>query len=170
MDILQAIMEFLLQYSADPVLYVVVFFIYGVLAAVILPIPVELGLIWNPTMPFIIKALVLGAGKATGSLFVFMLGVKVEDDIRRWERWNWFKWLVEKCTWFVKKFRYVGLFVLLSIPGMVDTIPIYVFSLFNKEGELLERNWFVLVNFLGGITRAIILYLLLTYAGIDLFG
>lgn len=170
MDVFQALMDFLSQHSASPVTYITVFFIYGVLAAIILPIPVELGLIWNPSTPYAIKALVLGAGKAVGSVFVFYLGSKVEDNIRNWQRWGWFNWLVEKSTYLVAKTRYLGLYVLLSIPGMVDTIPVYLFSLFNREGQILELRWFVLVNFLGGVTRAALLYLLFYYLGIDLFG
>lgn len=170
MDVLQALMEFLNQYSTNPVTYLTLFFVYGVLAAIVLPIPVELGLIWNPTTPYMVKALVLGAGKAVGSILVFFVGTKVEENIRNWQRWGWFSWLVEKSEWLVAKLRYLGLYILLSIPGMVDTIPIYLFSLFNREGKLLELRWFVLANFLGGITRAILLYVLFYYLGIDLFG
>jgi hypothetical protein len=169
-DVLQELMDFLFQYSADPVLYGVIFFIYGVLAAVILPIPVELGLIWNPGTPFIFKAIILGAGKCVGSILVFYIGAKVEGRIRSWSRWGWFDWLVRKSEWLVEKLGYLGLLILLSIPGMVDTIPVYLFSVFNREGKVLELRYFAAINFLGGVIRAIFLYLLLNIFGINLFG
>jgi hypothetical protein len=171
MDIWAEFMNFLNQYSADPIAYSVVFFIFAVLATIILPIPVEIGLILNPGTPFIFKALILGAGKAVGSILVFYVGFKVEGGVRRWsERWWFAKWFVEKCTWFVEKTGYVGLYILLSIPGMVDTIPVYAFSLFNKEGRVLKMKYFALVNFLGGITRALILFALFHLFNIDFFG
>jgi len=169
-DFLQELMDFLFQYSADPVLYAIVFFIYGILAAIILPIPVELGLIWNPGTPFLIKALILGAGKCVGSVLVFLIGARVEEKVRTWSRWGWFSWLVHKCEWLVEKLGYLGLLILLSIPGMVDTIPVYLFSVFNRDGKVLELRYFALVNFVGGVIRAVVLYMLLEFFGIYLFG
>ncbi|MFP4546044.1 MAG: hypothetical protein ACLFPN_04250, partial [Methanomassiliicoccales archaeon] len=170
MDPFQALMDFLFQYSTDPIIYSVLFFIYGILAAVFLPIPVELGLIWSPATPFFVKALILGAGKCVGSILVFYLGIRVEPMVRRWERWPWFTWFVEKSEKLVQRFGYVGLLILLSIPGMVDTIPIYLFSIFNKEGRVLEMRYFALVNFIGGVIRAWSLFILLEFWGINLFG
>jgi membrane protein DedA with SNARE-associated domain len=171
MDIWAEFMQFLNQYSADPVAYGFIFFIYSVLATIILPLPVEIGLVLNPDTPFVFKALILGAGKAVGSILVFYIGFRVEGTVRRWsERWRFAKWFVDLCTRFVEKTGYFGLYVLLCIPGMVDTIPVYVFSLFNREGRVLEVRYFALVNFLGGITRAFILFALFYFGGIDLFG
>jgi hypothetical protein len=169
-DIWQDLIDFLEQFSADPIAYAVLFYIYCVAAAIILPIPVEVGLILNPGTPFFIKAFILGAGKATGSVLVFYVGNRVEETVRSWQRWGWFSWLVEKSEWLVEKAGYVGLYIILSIPGMVDTIPIYIFSVFNREGKVLEMKYFALVNFLGGVTRAFILLILLEVFGIHLFG
>lgn len=169
-DLLQELMDFLYQNSADPVIYAIVFFIYGVLAAIILPIPVELGLIWNPGTPFFIKALILGAGKCVGSVLVFLIGARVEEKVRSWSRWGWFSWLVHKSEWLVEKLGYFGLLIILSIPGMVDTIPVYIFSVFNREGKVLELKYFAIVNFAGGVIRAFMLYILLEVFGIYLFG
>lgn len=164
-------MRFLEQYSTDPLAYGVIFFVYAILAAIVLPIPVEIGLILNPGTPFVFKALILGAGKAVGSVLVFYIGFKVESTVQRWaERWGYAKWFVEKSQKFVEKTGYFGLYVMLSIPGMVDTIPVYLFSLFNREGKVLEVRYFALANFLGGITRAFLLYLLLYVFGVNLFG
>jgi len=171
MDILAEFMNFLNLYSADPFAYGIIFFFYSILATIILPIPVELGLIWNPGTPFIMKALILGAGKAVGSVLVFYIGFRMEGRIRGWaQKWGWFRWFVEKSQALVAKTRYVGLYLLLSIPGMVDTVPVYVFSLFNREGQVLELRYFVLANFLGGITRALILYAMFYGLGINWFG
>ncbi|MDD1767954.1 MAG: VTT domain-containing protein [Methanomassiliicoccales archaeon] len=171
MDVWAEFMNFLNQYSADPFAYGFIFFIYSVAAAVVLPIPVEIGLILNPGTPFIFKALILGSGKAVGSILVFYIGFKVEGRVRGWsQKWKFAKWFVEKCTRFVEKTGYFGLYILLSIPGMVDTIPVYIFSLFNREGRVLEVRYFALANFLGGITRAFILFALFYIGGINLFG
>jgi membrane protein YqaA with SNARE-associated domain len=169
-DIWQQIMDFLFQYSADPLTYGIIFFIYCVLAAVILPLPVELGLFWNPGTPFFIKALILGVGKAVGSILVFYIGYSIEDNVRSWQRWRWFSWLVEKSEWLVEKFSYLGLYFILSIPGMVDTIPIYIFSVFNREGKVLEAKYFFICNFLGGLNRAFFIGILFYVFGIEIFG
>jgi membrane protein YqaA with SNARE-associated domain len=163
-------LQFLLQFETDPVLYLLLFFVFAMLVAIILPIPVELGLILNPAVPYWIKAVVLGAGKAVGSIAVFGIGIKLEPKIRSWERFKWFKYFMEKMEWFVGKYGYFALYVLLSIPGMTDTVPIYLFSLFNKEGKAMNWKLFALTNFLAGITRATILWVLFTMFNVDLFG
>lgn len=163
-------MSFLQQNQADPVVYLLILFFFSVLVAIILPIPIEIGLIWNPSVPFFVKALVLGAGKAVGSLGVFALGLKIEPVVHRWSKYRTFKWILDKSEAFVAKYGYVALYVILSIPLMTDTIPLYLFSIFNKEGKAMEWKLFGLVNFLGGVTRAAILWVLLTAFGINLFG
>ncbi|MCJ7607694.1 MAG: hypothetical protein MUO94_07605, partial [Thermoplasmata archaeon] len=60
---------------------------------------------------------------------------------------------------------YPAMFAIMAIPFMVDTIPLYVFSVLNKEGELMTLKWFVLVNFLAGVTRAALVYFLFTAFG-----
>lgn len=164
------LMEFLLQFQTDPVIYLLIFFVFAILVAIILPIPVELGLFWNPLVPYWIKALVLGAGKAIGCLAAFEIGFKLEPKIRSWERFKWFKRFMEKMEWFVQKYGYSALYVILSIPGMTDTVPLYLFSMFNKEGKAMNWKLFALTNFLAGITRAALLWILLTIFNINLFG
>ncbi len=162
------LLNFLTQVSSNPIEYSIVFFVYCVAAAIILPIPVEFGLFLNGDVSIVIKALILGAGKAVGSILVFYLGIKVEGPIRRWTRFRWFHWLVDKMEWFVMKTKYVGLYLILSIPLMVDTVPVYIFSIFNKEGKAEKLRWFALANFLAGFTRAIIVYLVFLAAGVKL--
>ncbi|MCX6653171.1 MAG: hypothetical protein NT137_07475 [Methanomassiliicoccales archaeon] len=169
MDLISELMNFLTQISANPLEYSIVLYVYSILAAVILPIPVEFGLFLSASVSIIIKALILGAGKATGSILVFYLGVKVEGPVRSWSRrFRWFKWLVDKMEWLVNKLSYVGLYIILSIPLMVDTVPVYLFSIFNKEGKTLQLRYFALANFLAGFTRAMIVFTVFEIMGIKL--
>lgn len=69
----------------------------------------------------------------------------------------------------VRKYGYPAMFVIMAIPGMVDTIPLYVFSVLNKEGELMTLKGFVIVNFLAGVVRAALIYTLFTAFGVELF-
>ncbi len=162
-------MSFLVQTSSDPILYSFVLFIYAILAAVILPIPVEVGLLLSPNTPFLWLAFVLGLGKMVGSILVFYFGLGVGDKIKIWSgRWNWFRWLVTKSEWIVDKLHYVGLYLILSLPLMSDTIPLYIFSMLNENG-IFKVKWFALVNLCAGFTRATVLFALLSLFGINLF-
>jgi membrane protein YqaA with SNARE-associated domain len=168
MDYIGELMDFLEANSADPVTYGIVLFIYTIAATVFLPIPVEVALVLNPGTSVIYKALILGFGKAVGSIIVYYIGAGVGSGIQKYsESWGWFRVLVKWSNWMVERFQYVGLYVLLSIPGMLDTIPVYLFSVFNKEG-VLELKYFALVNFLAGITRALAIIFLLEEFGIKL--
>ncbi|KQM12162.1 hypothetical protein AOA80_04005 [Methanomassiliicoccales archaeon RumEn M1] len=166
--VLSGLMEFLIEISHDPILYSIVFFIYTVAATIVLPIPVEAGLFLSNTTPLALKALVLGLGKAAGASLVFKLGDKLESPLDRiTSKW----WLVRAFTdlmqRFVSKTRYLGLYLILSVPLMVDTVPIYIFAVFNKEG-IMSMRYFVLTNFLAGITRAAIVYWVAFQFGIEL--
>ncbi len=155
MTLIDDMMQFLSAAAGNPALYSILFFIYAVLATIILPIPVEFGLFMSPSIHPALKAIILGAGKSVGALLVFYIGVKVEDDIRKWSQvFPWYKRFVEKMGAFVAKYGYYALFIMLSIPLMLDTVPLYLFTLFNKEGKGMERNKFALVNFFAGVLRA----------------
>lgn len=161
-DIWTDFIEFLLAAYANPYVFLPLVFLYAIAIAVILPIPIELALVapivgqqWGYLLSI---ALALAAGKTAGAWLIFYLGVRVESPIRWWsERWRFAKWFVEKAELFVQKTGYPGLYVLLSIPLMSDTIPIYIYSLFNKEGKTLARNMFLVVNFLAALNRVAIL-------------
>jgi hypothetical protein len=169
MGIAEDFMSFLTGVAGDPILYSIVFFFYAVLAAIILPIPVEFGLILSPHTPWYVLAVVLGAGKAVGSILVFKIGVEIEGPVRRWStRFKFFGKFIELCERFVARFGYYALYILLSIPFMSDTAVLYIFSITNKDGEALKMKWFALVNFLAGITRAICLVVLLYIFNINL--
>ena len=165
------LMDALSNAGHDPWVYIGLFFAYCVLAAVVLPLPVELGLIWLAAgdfmlfdLPifesFMILAVVMGLGKATGGQIVFTIGVKLEDDVRRWLKWGWFQKLMAKSSWLVEKIGYVGLYIVLSIPLMTDTVPLYLFSFLNRDGKIFENRWFFVTNILAGMSRALIVGIL----------
>lgn len=162
--------------ASNPWTYILLFYIYCILAAVLLPIPVELGLIGLAAgnfhlfglpvfQSFMILAVIMGLGKATGGQIVFTIGVKLEDDVRRWLKWKWFQSLMEKSSWLVQKLGYVGLYIILSIPLMSDTVPLYLFSFLNRDGKLFENKWFFVTNILAGMTRAIVVGILFAAVG-----
>jgi membrane protein YqaA with SNARE-associated domain len=152
------LIEFLNQATSNPFLFFPLLFTYSVLVAIILPLPIELALIFVTDPSYIIAtAVVIGLGKMVGAWGIFFLGLKVEDNIRHWsEKYKTVNKIVKFSIWFVDKTGYVGLFILLSIPFMMDTVPIYIYSLFNEEGKLMKRNYFLLTNFVAGIVRGII--------------
>jgi len=178
---LGAIGDFLLNSFQNRGVYLLLVFIYGILVAVILPIPIEIALFLPAAQKdyvfFLLVALDIGAGKGVGAYLIFRLGLRVEDNIRFWIEpkptnvlWvrnvkGIFKRIVEWWTRFIMKTRYVGLFILLSIPLMSDTLPIYLYALFNKEGGLLQSGIFVAVNFFAGVLRSFIVLTLFVFWG-----
>jgi membrane protein DedA with SNARE-associated domain len=152
--------DFLISRSGDPATFLVSLFVFSIGATIILPIPVESVLVFVPeNMPFIIPALAVGLGKGVGAIVVFFIGAKVEQVVLGFGKWGWFKWLLDKSEKFVRRYGYFALFAIMVIPFMTDTIPLYVFSLLNKEGKLMRLRLFVLVNILAGIARASIVIL-----------
>jgi hypothetical protein len=60
---------------------------------------------------------------------------------------------------FIKKHGAAGLYVFMSIPLMVDTLPLYLFSMLNAEENgkrALSKKKFLLINILAGATRGTI--------------
>lgn len=153
--------EFLRASNTNPVLYGFLLFTYAALAAIFLPIPVEFGLAFTDVADWI-KALILGGGKAVGALSIFVLGLKVENTMRRVaESHPIFQRGLEIAFNFVRFTKWVGLLILLSIPFMPDTLPIYLYGIFNKEGQSIATYQFVLVNFVAGVIRAVLFLRLL---------
>ena len=166
---LDGMMSFLAQTAADPIAYSVVLFFYAILAAIVLPIPVEVGLLLSPHTPVILLVVILGLGKMVGSILVFYLGLGIGDKIEAWTaRWPGFGLLVTKSEWLVKKLNYLGLYIILSVPLMTDTVPLYIFSILNKNG-VFSVQMFAFVNLCAGITRGSILLILLSLFGVNLF-
>ena len=151
----------------------VVVFFYAVAVAIILPIPIEVALLlplaFNQWDYITGITLALATGKTVGAWLIFVLGLRVEGPIRAWStRWRFAAWFVQKAEKFVAKTGMAGLYVLLSIPLMSDTIPIYLYSFFNPEGQAFERNMFLISNFLAALNRVAILVVLFLI-GISLF-
>lgn len=167
MDYIQAAWSLLEGVAHDPLLYTILFFLYAVAATVFLPIPVEFGLFLSSATPVWITAIVLGLGKMTGAAIVFYLGGRIGETITNLRRWRFFAWFLDKMHWFVAKTRYVGLYLILSTPLMLDTVPLYLFSLFNEKG-VMRMRYFALTNFLAGVTRATIIYVMFYTLGIQL--
>jgi hypothetical protein len=145
-----------------PWLYMLLAFVYAVFVALVLPIPIEIALLlplidgrWGYLAGI---ALAIAAGKTVGAWLIFLLGLNLEASVRKWsERWRLARWFVAKTEKFVRRTGHTGLYLLLSVPMMSDTIPIYVYSLFNEEGKALERNMFLIANFLAAVNRVAIL-------------
>jgi len=157
------LMDFLYGLNhADPATYLLSLFFFSFIAAVVLPIPVEVAVAIAPAgIPIPAIAIVSGLGKGLGAMTVFFLGTTIEKTILNYTKWGWFRWVLNKSEVFVRRFGYPAIFIIMSIPLMTDTVPLYLFSLLNKEGKLLNVWWFSLVNVAAGFTRATIVLLFL---------
>lgn len=165
------LISFLLDLMADPVSYGIVFFIYVILAAIILPIPVEIGL-FNPFFNPIGLILILGIGKGVGAFIVFHIGSGLRKTLKKWSIGTGLtKRIIDACERFVKRYGYIGLFIIMSIPLMVDSLTLYLFSLLNSRSNgqhALQRRFFVLINIAAGLVRGSIIISLFYLVGIKL--
>jgi len=155
-----------------PFAYLTITFAFAILVAIILPIPIEVALVfpilqqrWD-YLAAVTAAMAIG--KTVGAWLIFYLGLRIEGNIRHWsERYTIARRVVNWCERFVRKTNYYGLYILLSIPLMSDTIPLYLYSLFNEEGKTLNRRAFLISNFLAAWTRAG--FLVFIYLAFDMF-
>ena len=76
------LIEILTGFMGDPITYSIIFFIYVILAAIILPIPVEIGL-FNPYISPILLILILGFGKGVGSFIAFEIGTRLRGGLKK---------------------------------------------------------------------------------------
>lgn len=170
MDVIGGLTSFLEQVQGDPVVYSIVFFIYIIAATLFLPVPVEIMLFLSPATPFFFKALLLGIGKSLGSIIVFYIGMNVEKPINTLtKKWAFFRMVVNFSKWLVDKLGYLGLYIILSVPIMVDTVPLYLFSIFRKDRCDRDLRLFAITNLAAGITRAAVVYYVVTELGWDIF-
>ncbi|MBA3045671.1 MAG: hypothetical protein KKH41_04005 [Candidatus Thermoplasmatota archaeon] len=180
----EGLAQWLMDMVKDPVAYLTFVFIFSLLAAVILPLPVELVLVGfiaylmdsssqflglSVGGAFILIAIIMGLGKAAGSWVVFVIGIKAEKLVNKYLSWGWFQRLLAWVERFCKRFGYMAMFLVMCIPMMTDTVPLYIFSILNKDGEVFDRNWFVLTNLWAGIARTLIVGIL-AVAGVMSFG
>ncbi|MGQ0797379.1 MAG: hypothetical protein ACT4OI_05915 [Methanobacteriota archaeon] len=172
-DPLGDLLNVLLGLYNDPLIFLPIAFLFAVAVAIVLPIPIELALLralidqrWGYLSAI---ALALAAGKTVGAWLIFILGVNLEGKIRAWSaRWRFAALVVRKAEAFVRKTKYTGLYILLSIPLMSDTIPLYIYSLFNEEGQALRRDMYLIANFLAALNRTALLVVLF-FIGLNLF-
>ncbi len=160
-------------FLADPLVYLLLSFVYAILVAIILPIPIEIAFIWpfvsHQFGLFIAVLIVIALGKALGAMLVLLLGIKVEKSVFYWsKKVRWFGTLVRHLTKFVERTGNIGLYIILSIPLMTDTIPIYIYSIFHPQGKAPKKSLFALTNFAAGVTRALIIAAIISLFGITL--
>ena len=166
------LIDILLNAIEDPITYSLLFFIYVILAAVILPIPVEIGL-FNPYINPVVLVVILGVGKGIGAFIVFTISKTLRKKIKNssfGDKWTITKTVLSKLEGFVKIYGHYGLFIIMSIPLMVDSITLYLFSLLNptEEKTVLTGTKFVVINFFAGVTRGVIILTIFYLIGIKL--
>jgi membrane protein DedA with SNARE-associated domain len=141
------LIEILLGAMGDPITYSIIFFIYVILAALILPIPVGAAIAFE-----------IGT-RARGVLKKRSIGTQLTKKIVAW------------CERFVRKYGYYGLFIIMSTPLMIDSVSLYLFSLSNPKDEgkrAMTRRWFVLINIGAGAVRGTIILLVAYLIGVRL--
>lgn len=166
------LIELLNQFIQNPLFYSLIFFVYTVLAAVILPIPVEIGL-FNPYIHPILLIGILAIGKGVGAGIVFVIGVKLRSFFKSFNYSNRLTSKILKyCELFVIRYGHIGLFIIMSIPLMIDSVSLYLFSLLNpkeKEGKrALAKKRFILINIFAGLVRGSIIMILFWFFQIKL--
>jgi membrane protein YqaA with SNARE-associated domain len=180
----EGIVHWMMELIKDPAAYLAFILIFSILAAIILPIPVEavlVGFIFYLTDSssqflglgvagaFILIAIVMGIGKAIGAWIVFVIGIKAEKLIETYLKWGWFQRLLKRVEKFCIKYGYLAMYLVMCIPMMTDTVPLYIFSILNKDGEVFDRNWFVFTNFWAGVSRTLLVGIL-AVGGVMSFG
>lgn len=165
------LIEILLGAMQDPITYSIIFFIYVILASLILPIPVEIGL-FNPFIHPALLIFILAIGKGVGAFIAFEIGTRVRGALKKRSIGTPLtKKIVAWCERFVRKYGYYGLFIIMSTPLMIDSASLYLFSLLNPkdEGErAMTRTWFVLINIAAGAVRGTIILLVAYFIGVRL--
>ncbi len=165
------LIEILLGVMQDPFVYSIIFFIYVILTVLILPIPVEIGL-FNPYIHSALLICILALGKGAGSFLAFEIGTRVRGALKKISFGTpSTKKIVAWCERFVIKYGYYGLFIIMSIPLMVDSVTVYLFSLLNPKDDgkkAMTRTWFVLINIAAGAMRGIIILLVANFFGVRL--
>lgn len=161
----------LTELATNPIAYSIVFLIYSILAAVILPIPVEIGLFNYHIHPLILIS-ILAIGKGIGALIVFEISTKARKKMKKYSSTEnkFIKKLIDYSEWFVQKYGYYGLLLVLSTPLMIDSVSLYLFSLLNPEekGEGMDREWFTITNVIAGAIRGIITLAVFYWVGLKL--
>ncbi len=165
------LIDILLGAMGDPITYSIIFFVYVILAALILPIPVEIGL-FNPFMNSLWLVLILAIGKGVGAAIAFEIGTRARGVLKKKSIGTRLtKKIVILCEHFVRKYGYYGLFIIMSTPLMIDSASLYLFSMSNPKDEnkrAMTRKWFVLINIGAGALRGTIILMVSYLIGVRL--
>ena len=76
------LIDILIGVMGDPIIYSLIFFIYVILAVLILPIPVEIGL-FNPFIHPALLIFILALGKGVGSFIAFEIGTRIRSVLKK---------------------------------------------------------------------------------------
>jgi len=157
--------QLLCEFLTNPVVFFLLVFGFSIAVALVLPVPIEVALVFalgSGNLALFTAALfAVALGKAAGAALVFVLGLRVDKAMHKWsQRSKIFARILSTLERFVRYTGTFGLFVLLSIPFMSDTAVLYLYALFNEEGKALERSRFVLSNFLAGVSRTALFFVL----------
>ncbi len=154
--------------TTDPVVYSILLFLFTAIATLALPLPVEMALFFNLDQNVYSKAAMVGGGKAAAAVIALRIGNSINKVMSsRLMRTSLAKMFVQFCNWLVVKFHYAGLYFILSIPLMVDTVPVYLFGIFNEEGVIRPLP-FAYVNFLAGVNRVLIIMVIFELYGVKI--
>ncbi len=168
------LLTILASVAEDPYLYLPLLFIFVILATIILPIPVELGLL-NPYLPAWWLLAVLAAARGVSAWLVYPLGGWIGAQLDRWAGRSAgaariLRWVQDR----VGSHGYWALLGILSIPFMVDTAAIYAFTVLNprsggaanatpsapdpnpRPGGRLRIGGFTVVNVIAGFVRGLL--------------
>ncbi|WP_336345651.1 hypothetical protein [Halalkalicoccus ordinarius] len=143
-------------------------FVYSfVLGFAVVPLPSELVLIapldlgFGETVRLGLIMLVAGLGKALGSVIVlwFSVAVRESDPVQRAlrsSRFRFHEWSRRATIRMAKRYGYLGMAIVLSIPFFPDTASVYAFSVL--EDDYLR---FSMAAFVGSVGRLLVVALVL---------
>jgi hypothetical protein len=157
--------------SSNPFLFGFFFFLYVILNTIALPLPVELGL-FNPYIHPVILIGILALGRGAGAVFIFEIGGLIRTKASTWTL-NVYRLrkIINRLERFIQRYGYYALFLLMSIPLMLDSVILYMFSLLNarnKTKAALTRRWFIGVTIGASILRGTIIVLIAEFVKIVL--
>lgn len=161
----------ILDGSSNPLLFGVFFFLYVVLNTLALPFPVELGL-FNPAFHPLFLISILALGRGVGAFFIFEIGGLIRKKTSTWavEAFQVRK-IITSLEGFIQRYGYYALFLLMSIPFMLDSVVLYLFSLLNRRRDTqvaLSRRWFIIITITASILRGTIILLIAEFVKIIL--
>jgi hypothetical protein len=157
--------------SSNPFLFGSFFFLYVILNTMALPFPVELGL-FNPYIHPGILIGILALGRGVGALIIFELGGFIRTKASTWTL-NVYRLrnIIQSIERFIQRYGYYALFLLMSIPLMLDSVVLYMFSLLNtrdKTKAALTRRWFIGITIGASLLRGTIIVLIAEFVKIIL--